>query len=195
MRRRGTAYVVLGCTAALLVGATAAIAADPVADRTTRCDEVLARTAERRGVTPDELDAALRARLLARLELAERDGRITPERAGALRIRVSEGELCALGRVFRVDAGVRGLLGAAARYLGLERAQLRAQLRGTSLAALAVKQGKSVDGLEAAMLAPAKAKLATAVARGRITRARAARVLLRLERRIDRLVQRVFPAS
>ena len=90
---------------------------------------------------------------------------------------------------------VRGMLRTAADYLGLTKAELRAQLPGTSLAVLAQQQGKSVEGLKAAMLAPAKEKLAKAVESGRITQAQASRLLERLERLADRLVSRTFPAK
>ncbi len=86
------------------------------------------------------------------------------------------------------------MLGAAARFLELDRKELRAQLPGTSLAALAAKQGKSVEALEQAMLARAKARLAKAVQAGRFSQARADRVLDRLERFVDRLAARTFPA-
>jgi hypothetical protein len=88
-----------------------------------------------------------------------------------------------------------GMLRAAAAYLGLTPSELRAQLRGTSLAALAQRQGKSVEGLKAAMLAPAKAKLAKAVESGRITQARADRMLAKLSALVDRLVAKTFPAG
>jgi hypothetical protein len=86
------------------------------------------------------------------------------------------------------------MLGAAAEFLGLDRQQLRAQLPGTSLAALALKQEKTVAGLEAAMIAPAKARLAKAVASGKITKARADAALAKLEKAADRLANHVFPA-
>ena len=75
----------------------------------------------------------------------------------------------------------------------LDREELRAQLPGTSLAALAEKQGKSVSSLEAAMVAPAKARLAKAVANGKLTQARADAVLDRLETAADRLANARVP--
>ena len=86
------------------------------------------------------------------------------------------------------------MLGAAARFLELDRKELRAQLPGTSLAALAAKQGKSVEALEQAMLAHAKSRLVKAVQTGRFSQARADRVLDSLERFVDRFVARTFPA-
>jgi hypothetical protein len=93
-----------------------------------------------------------------------------------------------------VRHGIRGLLGSAADYLDLTRAELRAQLPGTSLATLTQNQGKTVAGLKAAMLAPAKARLARAAESGRITQARASKRLAKFENLVDRLVAKTFPA-
>jgi len=181
-------------TAALLVGGGTALAGQGDSDRSTRCQERLAKIAEKRGVSVAQLEAEIKARLLARVDAAEKSGRISSERAAALRERIEEGSLCAGGRHGKVRHGVRGMFRAAADFLGLTPIELRAQLPGTSLAALAQKQGMSVDALKAAMLAPAKAKLAKAVESGRITQARADQALEKLENLVDRLVQRQFPA-
>jgi hypothetical protein len=87
------------------------------------------------------------------------------------------------------------MLRAAADFLGLDRAELREQLPGNSLAGLAEKQGKSVADLKAAMVAPAKARLAKAVADGRITQARADLAGRRLDALADRLATTVFPTK
>jgi hypothetical protein len=84
---------------------------------------------------------------------------------------------------------------AAANYLGLSKADLGQQLPGTSLSELALKQGKSVEGLKAAMLGPAKERLAKAVETKRITQARADQRLERLEKLADRLVAKSFRAK
>jgi hypothetical protein len=58
--------------------------------------------------------------------------------------------------------------GAAAAYLGLTPAELRAQLEsGKTLAQVAADRGKSVQGLKAAILAGAKTDLDAAVAAGK----------------------------
>jgi hypothetical protein len=185
-------------TAALLAGGGAALAASGGAgERGARCEARLARIAEQRGTTVAQLTADLEARVLARIAAAEKAGRITSERAAKLRERVARASLCRARLAARHRAGARlvghGLLRAAAVYLGLDREELRTQLPGTSLAALAEKQGKSVSALAAAMVAPAEARLARAVANGRITKARADAVLERLERAAGRLAQHVFP--
>ncbi len=195
MRLNRHAAGALAGSALLLVGGGAALAAAGGGDRGTRCDERLAKIAERRGVTVEQLQADVGARLLARIDAAEKAGRISSERAAALRTRISEGTLCAGRHHVRARVAVRGMLRAAADFLGLDRAELRAQLPGSSLAALAEKQGKSVSALEAAMVAPAKARLAKAVASGRITQARADAALERLETAAERLATKVFPTG
>ena len=183
----------LAATGAVLVGAGAALAASPdTADRSSRCDARVARIAERRGVTVEQLTADVKARLLARIDAAEKAGRIGAERAAKLRERVSEGRFCGARHHAQAWVALHGMLRAAATFLGLDREELRERLPGTSLAALAEKQGKSVSALEAAMVAPAKQRLAKAVADGKLTQARADAVLERLENAADRLANRVF---
>jgi len=183
----------VAASATLVVAGGVALASSSEGNRTTRCEARVARIAERRGVTADQLEANVKARLLARIDAAENAGRISSERAATLRARVSEGSLCgAAGRARTALAARR--LRAAAAFLDLDRAELRAQLPGTSLAALAEKQGKNVSALEAAMVAPAKAHLARAVANGRLTQGRADAVVDRLEKAAHRLAAHVFPA-
>jgi len=81
------------------------------------------------------------------------------------------------------------LLKAAAQYLGLERAELVKDVRsGQTLAQIATARGKSVNGLEAAMVAAGKAKLDAAVAAGKLTSAQEQTKLERLQKLVDRLV-------
>jgi len=184
----------LAATAAVLVGAGAALAASPgTADRSSRCEARVARIAERRGVTVEQLTTDVKARLLARIDAAEKAGRISSERAAKLRERVTEGSLCGARHHAHARVALHGMLRAAAGFLGLDREELREQLPGTSLAALAEKQGKSVSALETAMVAPAKQRLAQAVSDGKLTQARADAVLERLEDAADRLAKHVFP--
>jgi hypothetical protein len=184
--------------AALLAGGGTALAAQGAGDgkRAERCEARLARIAERRGLTVSQLEAQVRARLAARVDRALKAGRIDAKRAAALNERISEASLCPGARVAKAHHIARhGMLRAAAAYLGFTKGELRAQLPGTSLAALAQRQGKSVDGLKTAIVARAKARLAKAVDAGRISQPRADRMLDRLEAVVDRLVQRAFPAS
>jgi hypothetical protein len=182
--------------AALLVGGGAAVAAaEGEGDKGAGCEARLAKIAEKRGVSVEQLEAQVRERLTARVDAALQAGRISPERAARLKERIAEGNLCRAAHHRRAKLGARRLLATAAGFLGLERAELRAQLPGTSLAALAEKQGKSVADLKAAMLDPVEAKLAMAVAAQRITQERADLLLERIEQRVDRLVTKVFPTK
>jgi hypothetical protein len=189
----------LAAAATLLVGgAGAALASSGGGDRGPRCDARLAKIAERRGVTVEQLTADVKARLLARLDAAEKAGRISKERATKLRERIESAEPCAgrkHGKHVRARVASVGMLKAAADFLGLDRAQLRAQLPGTSLTALAAKQGKSAGALEAALVAPGKARLAKATANGRLTQAQADRATAKLERLAHRLATKVFPSK
>ena len=82
-------------------------------------------------------------------------------------------------------------LGAAATYLGITPAKLRAELRdGKSLAEIAAAHGKSVDGLVDAMLTRVTERLDKAVAKGRLTQQRADEILARLTGAVEKAVQR-----
>jgi hypothetical protein len=195
MRTNRHAVAALGAGAALLVSGGAALAGQGDGDRGARCEARLAKIAERRGITVAELQAQVKARLLTRVDAALAAGRISSERAADLRARIGSADLCARPGHGHARIGVRASLASAARYLGLTRQELRQQLPGTSLAALAAKHGKSVEGLKAAMLDPAEKRLAKAVEAGRITQERANQALERLEQLVDALVAKTFPAK
>ena len=83
----------------------------------------------------------------------------------------------------------------AAKYLGMKPAAVMKQLKAKkTLAALATAKGKSVDGLKAAIIADAQAKLAKDVAADRIDQADAEERLADLEGRIDDIVSKPLPA-
>jgi len=193
MRLNRHAVGAFAASAMLLVGGGAALAAAGDGDRGARCEERLANAAERRGVSAEQLQADIKARMLARIEAAEKDGRISSERAAKLRERVADANLCGARKHVQARFAVRGMLKAAADFLDLDRAQLKAQLPGNSLAGLAEKQGKSAADLKAAMVAPAKARLAKAVADGTITQARADMAAERLDKLAERLATKEFP--
>jgi len=186
----------LVAVAALAVGAAAAGAAD----RPPLADDVAARL----GIPPEKLRDAFKAALTARIDAAVAAGRLTPEQGARLKTRIANAKGLGLGIrngftrrhhafVGRVVAHGRAI-GAAATYLGLSREALRAELaKGQSLAQLAKAKQKTTDGLVAAMVAPAKAALAKAVAGGRLTQQRADAILARLTARVEALVDRVPP--
>jgi hypothetical protein len=83
----------------------------------------------------------------------------------------------------------RGLLPAAAAYLGVTPVALRTELRsGKSLAQVATAKGKSVDGLKTALVAAIKTKVDAAKATGKLDAARADRLLQRAPQLVERLV-------
>lgn len=180
---------------ALGAGATGALAAE----RPSIADQVAARL----GVTPEQLRAAFKATLVARVDAAVAAGRLTPEQAAKLKQRIENAKGLGLGARGAFEQKRKAFAGrvakaakrpgAAAAYLGMTRQALRAELRkGKSLAQLAQERGKSVDGLVAAMAAPLQERIAKAVANERLTQQRADRLLERLTKRLERLVQRTF---
>ena len=120
-----TTVAALAGTAALLVGGGTALAGRDDGSQSARCQERLAKIAEKRGVSVAQLEAEIKARLLARVDAAEKAGRISSERAAALRERIEEGSLCAGGRHANVRHGIRGMFRAAADFLGLTPIELR----------------------------------------------------------------------
>ena len=198
MTRILTAAALLAACAALALGATAASAAD----RPSLVDQVAARL----GVTPEQLRAAFKATLTARVDAAVAAGTLTPEQAARLKQRIADAKGIGLGArqafakhrkalVQRIGARGRGL-GLAAAYLGLTREQLRTELKsGKSLAQIATAKGKTTSGLVAAMLAPVKERLAKAVESKRLTQQRADEILKRLTERVTQGVQRTRPAT
>ena len=196
MRRHIALAAALVAVAALAFGAGSAAAADTP----SLGDAVAARL----GITGDQLRAAFKAELNARIDAAVAAGRLTPEQGTKLKERVANAK--GLGIVVRRAFAERhkGLvgrivqvhrLGAAAKYLGMTPKELRtARQSGRSLAQIAASKGKSVDGLVAAIVAPAKARAAKAVSNGKLTQQRADELIARLTERVKALVERV-PAT
>jgi hypothetical protein len=186
------------------LAAVAALAMAPTAgaaERPSLVDAVAARL----GVSPDRLREAFKAALAERIDASVAAGKLTPEQAARLKERIAKANGLGIGMrkgfakkhkafVERV-AKAKGR-GPAAAYLGMTRQELVAEIRsGKSLAQIARAKGKSADGLVAAMVAPAKARLAKAVENGRLTRQRADEILERLTERVEKLVQRAPSTS
>jgi hypothetical protein len=151
--------------------------------------------AKRLNVTPAQLQAALKAARLDQLDAAVKAGRMTQAQANALRQSIQNGTAPPFAMQFGMHRlHGHGPLAPAAKYLGLTKAQLRAQLRsGKSLAQIAKAQGKSTSGLEQAITAAVKARLDTAVASNRITAAREQKALSGLSAMIHDLVNHPLP--
>ena len=191
--------VVGAVVAVVALGAGAAVAATSgVFDPKQEQEAFQAAVAAELGVTTTELQNAYKAASLERLDAAVAAGRLTEEQADAIRERIESGDF--LGPHFGFGGpGMHGPgfgfhLAGAADYLGLTEVELHEKLRaGQSLAEIAKAEGKSVSGLEQAMLAAAKTNLDQAVKDGKLTQAQADAMLDRLEANIDDLVNRTGP--
>ena len=195
--------MVAGTLAALAVaaGTGAAFAATQDDAATTAAaaaanspETFLADVAERLGIDSAELEAAVAAEALERLDQAGADGRITQEQADRIRERIEAGDL-RLGPGHGPGKGHDApLVEGTADYLGLTPAEILEELKdGKSLAEVAEANGKTTDGLIQALLEDAKTHLDQAVEDERLTRERADEMLERLENRLPDLIERDFP--
>jgi hypothetical protein len=155
-----------------------------------REDRSLAQVAVARGKSREGLVQALLAaveqRLNARGVAAERKQELlsrAKQRIERLVDRVGIG-----GKAARAKGG---LMRAAAAYIGVTKAELRAELPGKSLAQVAIAHGKSAEGLKQALLEGVKARLDRAVTDGKLAPDRRDQILARLDARIDRFINRV----
>lgn len=203
---RGLTWRVAAGAAALVAVAAAggAVAATKLSPK-KQSQAVVKDAAEQLGVEPSKLDAALRTALEHRVDAAVAAGRLSKEEGDALKERIRSGDVPLFGFGRRHDGfgppgGFRrhgpfgAKLDAAAKYLGLEKAELRSQLRsGKTLAQVAGNQGKSVDGLVEALVNEAEKKVDAAQERGRLTQAEKQDLLAGLRARITDLVNGRFP--
>jgi polyhydroxyalkanoate synthesis regulator phasin len=179
------------------------------ADRAAEQKAFLDDVAKRLSVTRDQLDAALKGAAEARIDAAVAAGKLTKEQGDAAKQRLASGAplLPGLGPIIGGRGpkapgghgfgpgrgghrlGFGGAAGAA-DYLGISEAQLREQLRdGKSLADIAkATNGKTVEGLKAAIKAKFTERLDEAVKNGRITQAQRDKVAADLDERIDEIV-------
>jgi hypothetical protein len=170
--------------------------------------------AHRLGIAPAKLQSAVNGAITDRLNQLVKQGTLTRAEANAIEQRMKQhgGAMPFAGpfggpfgggafhRHFRGGprpafgfGGPLGSLQAAATYLGVSPAALAKDLRsGKTLAAVAKANGKSVSGLEAALLAPIEKHLAAAVSGGHMTKAQERRFLAMLSRGIDHFVTEGF---
>lgn len=188
-------------------GAAVAVAGGGVAFAATQlspADEnkaIVADAAKQLGVDPTKLNDALEQALENRIDARVKDGTLTEAQAARLKARIAAGDV----PLFAPPRGDRGgrhggpgfrhHLDAAATFLGVTTAALRAQLEaGTTLAGVAKAQGKAVDGLVAALVADERKELDAAVAAGRLTAAQRDAMLTGVEARVQALVNGERPA-
>jgi len=168
-------------------------------------DALLSDAAQRLNVTPGELRSALQGAFGDQLDQAVKDGKLTQQQADAIKQRIARyglplGGPMGVGGVGSPGHGFGGPggpghgpfgagLDAAASYLGLTRAQLDRQLRsGRTLAEVATAQGKSIDGLEQALVDAASTQLDRAVADRKLTSDERDRILSEIREHVGDLV-------
>jgi hypothetical protein len=189
--------VAIGAAALAVTGGGAAVAATSLVDPEQESEAVIDDAASQLGVQPSELTDALEQALLKRVDAALAAGRITQAQANELRQRIQSGDYPLIGPVLGHRGGPGhgfGHVEAAATYLGLTEAELRSQLEGgKTMADVAKAQGKTVDGLVAALVADEKKELDAAVAAGRLTQAQANAMLADAKSRFTDIVNGTFP--
>jgi hypothetical protein len=188
---------------AVIGGGGAAIAAS--GDSSAPGQSFLDAVAGHLGISSEKLRDATKAAAIDQVDAALKQGKITKSEADELKARIESGEVPPFfgagpffghrfgheGHDFRGGPPLFGeKLSAAAGYLDLTEAQLRAKLNaGQTLAQIAKAQGKSVDGLKQAILADAKKKLDQLVDDGELTQAEADAVYERLQSHVGDLVE------
>ena len=197
MRKLGSRKVVAGALAGLVVagGGGAAIAASQ--GGTGSPSGFLDAVARHLGISSQKLQEATKAAAVDQVDAALEAGRITKEEADELKSRIESGEIPPFLGPFGGPPH-RHLFGAgldaAADYLGLTEAQLHAKVGGgQSLAEVAKAEGKTVVGLEQAILGEAEKDLNGAVADGELTDGQRDRILQELRSHIDELVNGTPP--
>ena len=170
--------------------------------------------AHRLGVSPAKLHSAVNGALADRLDQLVKHGKLTRAQADAIlkHARADGGGFPFGGWApyprhghFHGPHGfwfghpgfgpgpMGGPLAGAATYLGLSTDELMKELRsGKSLGAIAKAKGKSVSGLESALIAPVKARLDAAVKAGRLTKSQEQHVLGMITRGTDDFVTHGF---
>ena len=185
--------IVAGAAAALAVGgAGGAVAATQFSSSPSQESQaVITDAAKKLGVEPSALSSALKTALEDRVDAAVAAGRMTKAQGDKLKQMIESNGfplLAGPGFGFGFEHHMHGLP-VAATYLGLTEEQLDQKLEsGKTLAQVAKDQGKSVDGLVAALKADLKSKLDGAVSAGRLTKAQEEQILKDADQRISAFV-------
>jgi len=175
----------------------------------------LGDVAQRLGISQTKLQSAINGAVKDRLNQLVKQGKLTQAQANAIEKRMQahggaqlpgpfvgpfggfshHGHFGGPRPGFGFGGPVMGSFQTAATYLGVSEQALMSDLRsGKTLAAVAKAKGKSVSGLEQAMIAPAKSKLDSAVKDGHLTKAQESTFLQMLSAGVDRLVTKGFPS-
>ena len=164
----------------------------------------LAQVAKAQGKTTDGLKAAITTAVQTKLDTAVKNGDLTTAQETDILSRFSshvDDLINATPGAFgghHFGVRVRGpfglgvvgdVAGAAASYLGVSPATLKADLeKGQSLAQVAKAQGKSTDGLKTAITTAAQTKLEAAVKSGDITKTQETAILNELSSHADEII-------
>jgi hypothetical protein len=202
--RRRAAIGAVGLAA--LGGGGAAVAASQSGGSPAAQNQAIAADAAGQlGVSTTALTAAIKQAMVDQIEAQVTAGTLTKAQAAAIEARLARADapLFALGGGpggrGGFDHGHRGgpgggpvSLDAAATYIGISAADLRTQLdAGKTLAAVATANGKTADGLGAALTTAAKSDLDAAVTAGRLTQAQEDKILANLPTRLDQEINEV----
>ncbi|GIU95245.1 MAG: hypothetical protein KatS3mg012_1702 [Gaiellaceae bacterium] len=191
------AGAIAAIAALIAIGATGAIAASRAFSPSDESKAVIDDAARQLGVEPSALSSALKRALENRIDEAVEAGRLSEEQGAALKERIRSAELPFFGGFghkgfgFGLRFGHRGRehLATAVTFLGLSEAELRSRLaQGATLADVAKEEGKSVDGLVAALVRDVESKIDEAVADGRLTEEQGAEAKERVSDRVSALV-------
>jgi hypothetical protein len=207
--------IVAGGIAALAVaGGGVAIAATQLGSPGDRSAAIVSDAAQQLGIQPSALSDALKTAEKKQVDQAVAAGELTQAQGDAMKKAIDSGEAPLVGGGlgygrhggfgfgdhhgfgFGGPGGPFGGLDAAATYLGLTTAQLQTDLQnGQSLADVAkAQQGKTVDGLVAAMVDAQKTKIAAAVTAGELTQSQADAIEANLTQRVTDMVDGTRPS-
>jgi hypothetical protein len=164
-----------------------------------KAGKTLAQEATAKGKTADDLIGAIVAAQKTNLDNQKAAGWITADQETAILARYTDAVTDLVNNgppaVGTAKSG-GGVLQTAATFLGMSVSDLQAALKsGKSLADVTKAQGKSVDDLVTALLAPAKKNLDQAVTDGKLTQAQETTILSHLTTGLTNLVNNVKPAA
>jgi hypothetical protein len=193
--RRRAAIGVVGLAALGGGGAALAASKDTSTSPQAQTQAIAADAAGQLGVSTSALTAAIKGAMKDQIEAQVTAGALTRAQATAMEARLasSDAPLFALaggqggpGRGHgRGPGGGPISLDAAATYIGISASDLRTQLAaGKSLSAIATANGKTADGLTAALTTAATNDLDAAVTAGRLTQAQETKILAELPARL-----------
>jgi hypothetical protein len=190
---RRTKIVISAAGLLAVAGSGAAVAAAQESTRSSESKAVIDDAAKELGISSSKLSDALKKALGDRVDAAVAAGRITKAEGDAVKQRITSDDFPLLGGLHHGLGrhGIVGRLDAAAGYIGITEAQLRAELEGgKSIAQVAKDHNKPVDGLVDALYADAKQKLDDAVSTGRLTKTQETEMLSVLKARITDMINK-----